>query len=69
MSKYYLKTNVKAEPLIWKWYAWPYLIPPITAASNIVGRHLKIMQSYVQNPLLHAHAVQDPRMLGGPLWI
>lgn len=65
MSKYYLKTNVKAEPLIWKWYAWPYLIPPITAASNIVGRHLKIMQSYVQNPLLHAHAVQDPRMLGG----
>jgi len=66
MSKYYLKPTIKAEPLIWRWYAWPYLIPPATAACNIVERHLKIMYSYVQNPQMHAQAVQNPEMLGGP---
>lgn len=63
---HYLKPTIKAEPLIWSWYAWPYLISPATAACNIVERHLKIMQSYVQNPNIHAQAVKDPKMLGGP---
>lgn len=62
----YLKSNIKMEPLIWGWYAWPYLIPPATAACNIVERHLKIMQSYVQNPRIHSQAVKDPKLLGGP---
>lgn len=64
--KHYLKSNIKAEPLIWQWYAWAYLIPPIPAACNIVERHLKIMQSYVQNPHIHSQAVKDPKLLGGP---
>jgi hypothetical protein len=63
---YYLKPTIKAEPLIWSWYAWPHLISPATAACNIVERHLKIMQSYVQNPKIHAQAIKDPKMLGGP---
>jgi len=66
MEKYYLKPAVKAEPLVWQWYAWPYLIPPLPAACNIVERHLKIMQSYAQNPQIHAQAVKDPKLLGGP---
>jgi hypothetical protein len=66
MIQHYLKPIIKAEPLIWKWYAWPYLIPPLQAACNIVERHLKIMQSYVQNPEVHAQAVKDPKLLGGP---
>ena len=66
MSPHYLKSTIKAEPLIWQWYAWPHLIPPINAGCNIVERHLKIMQSYVQNPQIHSQAVKDPKMLGGP---
>ncbi|MEI6187804.1 MAG: MBL fold metallo-hydrolase [Alphaproteobacteria bacterium] len=66
MSQYYLKPNIKAEPLIWQWYAWPHLISPLPAGCNIVERHLKIMQSYVQNPQIHAQAIKDPRLLGGP---
>jgi len=66
MSLHYLKPTIKAEPLIWQWYAWPYLIPPITAGCNIVERHLKIMQSYVQNPQIHSQAIKDPKLLGGP---
>ncbi len=66
MEKHYLKPTIKAEPLVWEWYAWPYLIPPLPAACNIIERHLKIMQSYVQNPQIHAQAVKDPKLLGGP---
>jgi L-ascorbate metabolism protein UlaG (beta-lactamase superfamily) len=66
MKKYYLKPNVKMEPLIWQWYAWPHLIAPQTAACNIVGRHLKIMESYILAPDLHIKASSNPKLIGGP---
>jgi L-ascorbate metabolism protein UlaG (beta-lactamase superfamily) len=62
----YLRSNVIAEPLVAGWYAWPHLISPATCALNIVGRHLRIMNSYIQSPQLHAAAVKNPAMLGGP---
>jgi len=65
-STYFLKPNVVIEPLVDRWYAWSHLISPATWAMNIVGRHLKIMNSYIQSPHLHAAAVQNPKMLGGP---
>ena len=63
---YYLKPNVVFEPLFQGWYAWPHLIAPATAAKNITGRHLKIMNSYIQAPQMHAMAVKNPAMRGGP---
>lgn len=65
-EKLYLKPNVVVEPLIDHWYAWSHLIPPATAAMNVVGRHLKIMESYVKAPQVHSAAVKNPAMLGGP---
>lgn len=62
----YLKPNVVIEPLVDRWYAWTHLISPATAAMNITGRHLKIMDSYVRAPQIHAAAVKNPKMLGGP---
>jgi L-ascorbate metabolism protein UlaG (beta-lactamase superfamily) len=62
----YLRQNVQVEPLIDHWYAWPHLIPPATAARNITERHLKIMDSYINAPQIHANAVKNPKMLGGP---
>src|ERR1700728_1586810 len=62
----YLRQNVQVEPLIDHWYAWPHLIPPPTAARNITERHLKIMDSYINAPQIHANAVKNPKMLGGP---
>jgi len=62
----YLKPNLVIEPLFDNWYAWSHLISPSTAAMNIVGRHLKIMSSYIQAPAAHAAAVKNPKMLGGP---
>ncbi|MFY0256054.1 MBL fold metallo-hydrolase [Chitinophaga sp. 30R24] len=65
-EKYYLKPNVVIEPMVDRWYAWSHLISPATAAMNIVGRHLSIMESYVMAPEIHAEAVLNPQMKGGP---
>ena len=65
-NKVYLKSNVIPEPLFEGWYAWSHLISPATAARNITDRHLKIINSYIQAPQIHAAAVKNPKMLGGP---
>jgi L-ascorbate metabolism protein UlaG (beta-lactamase superfamily) len=65
-EKFYLRQNIQVEPLIDGWYAWSHLIPPATAARNITERHLKIMDSYISNPRIHANAVKNPKMSGGP---
>ncbi|GAA0555818.1 MBL fold metallo-hydrolase [Chitinophaga japonensis] len=62
----YLKPNVVIEPLYFRWYAWSHLVSPATAAMNITGRHLKIMDSYIQAPGIHAAAARNPKLLGGP---
>lgn len=62
----FLKANIQVEPLIDHWYAWPHLIPPATEARNLTERHLKIMDSYITAPQVHANAVKNPKMMGGP---
>ncbi|NML39135.1 MBL fold metallo-hydrolase [Chitinophaga sp. G-6-1-13] len=62
----YLKPNIVIEPLIDKWYAWSHLISPATAAMNITGRHLKIIDSFLTAPDVHEEAVKNPKLLGGP---
>lgn len=62
----YLKSNVVIEPLIDKWYAWAHLISPATAAMNIVYRHLEVLDSFIMAPHIHAEAVKNPQMRGGP---
>lgn len=62
----YLRPNVQCEPLMDNWYLWSHLVPPHTAARNITERHLKIMDSYVNAPQVHAHAAKNPKLIGGP---
>jgi L-ascorbate metabolism protein UlaG (beta-lactamase superfamily) len=62
----YLKPNVVIEPLFDNWYAWSHLVSPATAACNIVERHLTIIDSYLEAPEIHAQAVLNPKMRGGP---
>lgn len=65
-EKLYLKQNVLAEPLINRWYAWSYLVPPATAAMYVANSHVKIMRSFVSNPQVHVSALKNPAMMGGP---
>jgi len=66
MSLVYLKPNILVEPLVDSWYAWTHLIHPATEARNLTERHVPIMQSYTSAPQIHANAVKNPKMLGGP---
>ncbi|MGA2596343.1 MAG: MBL fold metallo-hydrolase [Bryobacteraceae bacterium] len=62
----YVKPNVRLEPMFNRWYAWANLIPPSTAAMYVANHHLPLMRSYVANPKVHAAAVKNPAMRGGP---
>ncbi len=61
----FLKEGVYFEPLINQWYAWPYLMPPVTFARHMVNTHQRIMASFVDNYQLHIMALKDPNMVGG----
>ncbi|MEW6736872.1 MAG: MBL fold metallo-hydrolase [Acidobacteriota bacterium] len=65
-QKVYLKQNVQLDPLFNQWYVWPHLIAPTTAAMNIANSHVKIVKSYVMAPEIHAAAIKNPAMRGGP---
>lgn len=60
----YLREDVYFEPLINGWYAWPYLLPPVTGARHMVHTHRRIMNSFVKNHKLHMMAVKQPGMAG-----
>lgn len=62
----FLKQNIKLVPYVCGWYAWSHLIPPHTAAMNIVERHIKIMESFVTYPDIHYDAINSKGMIGGP---
>src|ERR1700674_3747479 len=66
IRKFYLRPNVAAEPLIDRWYAWSHLVPPATAARNLTGRHLPILESYIDDPNAHAAASREVGLAGGP---
>ncbi|GAB4185278.1 MAG: MBL fold metallo-hydrolase [Wenzhouxiangellaceae bacterium] len=63
--QYYLREDVYFEPLFNQWYAWPYLIPPVTAARHMVKTHRRIMKSFLNNAELHVLASQDKSLAGG----
>lgn len=63
-GKLYLREDVYFEPLWNQWYAWPYLLPPVTGARHMVNTHRRIMSSFVKNYKLHIMAVRQPGMAG-----
>ncbi|MBC9912784.1 MBL fold metallo-hydrolase [Chitinophaga varians] len=65
-NSWYVKPNLVLEPLFDRWYAWSHLISPATSAMNVTNRHLKILNSYIQNPQVHMAAAKNPKMKGGP---
>lgn len=63
---YGLRSDVVVEPIVAGWYATTQLVSPLTHAMNTVYRHVPIMRSYIQAPQVHATAVRDPDLIGGP---
>jgi L-ascorbate metabolism protein UlaG (beta-lactamase superfamily) len=65
-QKYYLSPAVQVEPLVNRWYAYPYLINPATYGMVLRNYQLSVIKSYIQMPMAHAAALKDPNMVGGP---
>ena len=62
----YLREDVKIEPLVNNWPAYPHIISPAPASMNIANGQVKIMKSFLAAPVIHAAAVKNPAMRGGP---
>ncbi|MDF5753142.1 MBL fold metallo-hydrolase [Spongiactinospora sp. TRM90649] len=62
---FFVRQNIVAEGLIDRFYAWSYLVPPAASAMNLANLHLSMLESYVQQPDVHAAAVANPKMRGG----
>lgn len=65
-GSYYLKPEVKLDPLVNSWPAWSHLIAPVQHAMQVTFRHLPMLQSYVQNPCLHYNASNQADNYAGP---
>lgn len=63
----YLRPDVYFEPLFNKWFMWPYLLSPATAAMNIANQHLRLMRSFVANAKIHAKSARSKSMAGSSL--
>lgn len=66
MTRYYLQPDIKAELLIWNGMFGLSLSHLLPQAVIIIGRHIKIMESYISAPETYAAAVKNPKLLGGP---
>ncbi|MET9078298.1 MBL fold metallo-hydrolase [Streptomyces sp. NPDC004232] len=66
IQKRHLRASVVAQPLLHRWYAWPYLLAPHTGALNLRERLLPILRNYLLSPALHQSALADPARYGGP---
>ena len=62
----FLRSNVKMELLVCRWFAWAHLISPVQHAMNIAFGHLPIMKSFVSAPQVHLAAAKDPKLIGAP---
>jgi L-ascorbate metabolism protein UlaG (beta-lactamase superfamily) len=66
VSLAFLDPGVIAEPLYDRFYASTVLVPPGTAAMQVVNGHLRILESFIGAPHIHRAAVRSPELRGGP---
>ncbi|MEM9482201.1 MAG: MBL fold metallo-hydrolase [Cyanobacteria bacterium P01_F01_bin.116] len=66
-DKVYLRSDIYFEPLFNKWFMWPYLMAPATAAMNLSNHHLKLMKSFVANAKIHAKTAKNKVLSGSSM--
>lgn len=61
-----LRPEVKIEPLVNSWHAWPHLLSPPQWALNLAFRYLPAVRSFLAAPSVHVAAASNPKLFGGP---
>src|SRR5690349_9132472 len=63
-QQFYLKPNVRIEGLVNNFCAWLHVFAPVPAAMNLAKLHMPMLDSFVEEPQVHADAVVNPKMKG-----
>ena len=65
LREQFLRPDALIEPLVNRWYAWSFLLSPATAAMFTCNLHIRVLESFLQDPQLHRRAAKEPLMRGG----
>src|SRR3569833_3044952 len=60
-----LISNVIVEPLLDRFFAWPYTVAPVQSAMNLAFLQVPLLESYLQAPQVHVAASGNPELRGG----
>lgn len=61
----FLRPDAIIEPLVDSFYAWLHTVTPVQAAMNLAYVQVPLLESYLQSPLVHINAVNNPDLRGG----
>jgi L-ascorbate metabolism protein UlaG (beta-lactamase superfamily) len=61
----FLRSKVIIEPLVDRFFAWPYTVAPVQAAMNLAFLQVPLLESYLQSPPVHVAACKNPELRGG----
>lgn len=61
----FLRSKVIIEPLVDRFFAWPYTVAPVQAAMNLAFLQVPLLESYLQSPKVHIAASNNPELRGG----
>lgn len=62
----YLRRSVEIEPLVNGFYAWQHNFSPACSSLAVANSQIKVLESYLDNPEVHAKAAASPALRGGP---
>src|SRR5215210_2488086 len=54
------------EPLVNRWAAWANVIAPVASSLHLKNYQVKLLESFLKEPGLHAEACQNPKLRSGP---
>ncbi|MGW7231457.1 MBL fold metallo-hydrolase [Streptomyces sp. CBMAI 2042] len=61
----FLRSKVIVEPLLDRFFAWPYTLAPVQSAMNLAFLQVPLLESYLQSPQVHVAASNNPELRGG----
>jgi L-ascorbate metabolism protein UlaG (beta-lactamase superfamily) len=61
----FLRSDAIIEPLVDGFYAWVHTVAPVQAAMNLAFTQVPLLESYLQSPMVHISASQNPELRGG----
>ena len=61
----FLRSDAIIEPLVDGFYAWVHTVAPVQAAMNLAFTQVPLLESYLQSPMVHINASQNPELRGG----